>query len=369
MKHFFSSILFKLNIVAAILLLLSYLSVFVSPQHFWPLAIFGLLYPYLFIINVLFVFFWAFVLRKKFLLSLIVVLLGGAFLFRNIQFPLPFAKNDKAKEAPSFKVMSFNVRLFNLYKWIKLDNAGAEISKYVKAESPDIICFQEFYTKERGSLTEANLFRKLSPAKYKHIRYTLRKPGVSNFGIATFSRFPIINTGEIKFSNTFNQCIYTDIKVGKDTIRLYNLHLQSYRLRKENYEFLDSLKFAYNAKQVKGLKNFTYRVKTAYIKRSMQADTVAAHILASPYPVIVCGDLNDSPVSYTYQKISSGLKDAFIESGTGIGSTYLSRFPSFRIDYILHSPKLQAFDYTIPKIGLSDHYPVVCKIRNAERRK
>lgn len=265
--------------------------------------------------------------------------------------------------------MSFNVRLFNLYKWIKVDNAGSEISKYVKAESPDIICFQEFYTRERGSLTEENLLRKLSPAKYKHIKYTLRKPGVSNFGIATFSRFPIINTGEIRFSNTFNQCIYSDLKVGNDTIRLYNIHLQSYRLQKENYEFLDSLKFAYNARQVKGLKNFTYRVKTAYIKRSVQADTVAAHILTSPYPVIVCGDFNDSPVSYAYQKISTGLKDAFIESGTGFGNTYLGRFPSLRIDYILHSPKLGAFDYAIPQIGLSDHSPVVCRIKKAEKRK
>ncbi len=350
--------------------MLSYLSVFISPRHFWPLAIFGLLYPYLVLLNVVFVIFWAVALKKKFILSLVVVLLGGPFLFRNIQFLKTFrSKQTHTEESHSFKVMSFNVRLFNLYKWIKVDNAGTEISRYISAESPDIICFQEFYTREKGSLTEKNLMKNLTPAKFKHVKYTLRKPGVSNFGIATFSRYPIVNRGEISFSNTFNQCIYSDVKIGADTIRVYNLHLQSYRLRKENYEFLDSLKFAYNARQVKGFKNFTYRIKTAYIKRSIQADAVAAHISKSPHPVIICGDFNDSPVSYAYQKISANLKDAFMESGSGTGSTYLGRLPSYRIDYILHSPAFNAFDYSIPKVGLSDHHPVVCKMIHAKKEK
>jgi endonuclease/exonuclease/phosphatase family metal-dependent hydrolase len=86
------------------------------------------------------------------------------------------------------------------------------------------------------------------------------------------------------------------------------------------------------------------------------------HILKSPYPVIVCGDFNDSPVSYTYQKISANLKDAFLESGTGLGSTYSGRFPSYRIDYILHNPQLSCYQYANPKMGLSDHQPVICKM-------
>jgi endonuclease/exonuclease/phosphatase family metal-dependent hydrolase len=368
LKRFFSNILFKLNILAAFFLLLSYLSVFVPPELFWPLAVFGLLYPYLILINLFFVIFWAVGLKSKFLISFCIILLGAPFIIRNVQLPIPFKKeHTKAEEACSFKVMSFNVRLFNLYKWIKVDHAANEISRYVKAVSPDIICFQEFYTREEGSLTEQNILNKLEPAKYVHIEYTLRKPGVSNFGIATISKFPIVNKGEIRFSNTFNQCIFSDIKIGEDTVRVYNIHLQSYRLRKENFEFLDSLRFAYNAKQVKGFKNFTYRIKTAYIKRGIQADAIAWHIRKSPYPVILCGDFNDSPVSYAYQKISKGLKDAFIESGYGTGSTYPGRFSSFRIDYILHSPQYEAFGYSIPNPELSDHYPVVCKMMRAAK--
>jgi endonuclease/exonuclease/phosphatase family metal-dependent hydrolase len=262
----------------------------------------------------------------------------------------------------SIKVMSYNVRLFNLYNWVTEKNVNSKIISFIRNESPDIVCLQEFYTRGKGNLSERKLVERLSSIKYKHIQYTYQKKGISGFGIATFSKYPIIHRGEIDFTGSFNHCIYSDLKIDNDTVRVYNLHLQSYRLLKENYMFLDSLKFAYNTKQMKGFRSISYRIKTAYLKRGVQADTVSAHILKSPYPVIVCGDFNDSPVSYAYQKISSSLKDAFLESGSGIGSTYSGKFPSYRIDYVLHSPQLQCYYYSNPNMSLSDHQPIICKI-------
>ena len=124
---------------------------------------------------------------------------------------------------------------------------------------------------------------------------------------------------------------------------------------------MDTLKLEYNEKQMIGIRRIILRVRDAFKTRSQQVNAVAEHIKKSPHPVIVCGDFNDSPVSYSYQTMRDNLKDAYIESGNGIGYTYRGKFPSYRIDYILYNPLLRSYDYQSPKIELSDHYPVICR--------
>lgn len=362
MRAFLSKILFRVNIVAALFLLLSYVSVFVSPQLFWPIALLGLAYPFLLLINLAFIVLWLVNWEKQFLLSFLAIALGYTFFFRIIQIHLPWNSAKKPNTHEAFKVLSFNVRLFNIYNSASNKNDGYEIIKFTERESPDIICFQEFYTRQKGKYSEAELFKHLPKNKYHHVKYTFSKKGVSNFGIATFSKYPIVSRGEVPFKNTYNACIYSDLKINDDTIRVYNNHLQSVRFLRQNYDFIDTLKIEYNSRNFIGFLDITYRLMQAYLKRAQQTDIIAAHIKLSPYPVIVCGDFNDSPVSYTYQKIHYNLYDAFMESGTGFGNTYLGKFPSFRIDYILHSKTLTSHNYRSPKLELSDHYPVVCTI-------
>jgi len=365
-KNFLKKTVFLINIFAALSLLASYVSVFVNPVSVWPIAFFGLMYPFLLAVNILFLIFWIVFRKYYFLLSLICILAGLPFIQRIVQVSSPFHNKayyqQKYQNAnTSFKLLTYNIRLFNLYKWEEKIDAKADIFSFISRESPDIICFQDFYTRENSKLTEANIANKLNKCSNYHVAYSLNKKNKSHFGIATFTSYPIVGKGEFKFPNTYNLCIFTDLKIGNDTVRVYNNHLQSIKFGKEDYDLMDTLKLKYNEKQLLGMRRISKRMRDAFKKRAMQVDLVAAHIRKSPHPVIVCGDFNDSPVSYTYQTMRGELRDAFIETGNGIGYTYRGKFPSYRIDYILYDNLFKTYNYESPKLMLSDHYPVICR--------
>jgi endonuclease/exonuclease/phosphatase (EEP) superfamily protein YafD len=170
----------------------------------------------------------------------------------------------------------------------------------------------------------------------------------------------------IEFNESLNGSMSSDIVIGNDTIRIYNCHLQSIRLRNDYNDLLDSLIFNYNEKQLDELKDISIRLRQAYIQRARQVDILTAHIASSTYPVIVCGDFNDTPVSYTYKSLSKNKKDVFIESGSGIGTTFRGNFPYVRIDYILYSPWFKSEYYHAEKVNWSDHYPVRVRFRLGE---
>jgi endonuclease/exonuclease/phosphatase (EEP) superfamily protein YafD len=147
--------------------------------------------------------------------------------------------------------------------------------------------------------------------------------------------------------------------VGYDTIRVYNNHLQSIYFNSANYSFLDSLKIRYNNDQLEEIRDISFRLRYAFMKRAEQADLIAAHIANCPYRVIVCGDFNDTPVSYVYYRLNDGMVDSFTRAGWGTGRTYIGKFPSFRIDYILHSEEFESLFFTRKKVRVSDHFPII----------
>jgi endonuclease/exonuclease/phosphatase family metal-dependent hydrolase len=209
--------------------------------------------------------------------------------------------------------------------------------------------------------------RYLKSLSYTHVYYTDRIPGKLDFGMATFSKYPIVRKEMIEFNESLNGSMSSDIVIGNDTIRIYNCHLQSIRLRNDYNDLLDSLIFNYNEKQLNELKDITIRLRQAYIQRAHQVDILTGHIASSAYPVIVCGDFNDTPVSYTYKSLSKNKKDVFIESGSGIGTTFRGNFPYVRIDYILYSPWFKSEYYKSEKVNWSDHYPVRVRFRLGEK--
>ncbi len=362
MKKLAHNILVYFNILIAAGLFLSYLSTLISPARIWPLAFFGLAFPYLFMANLIMFAYWTVRWKKVALLSLVILVAGAGYL--NDYFPV-FTKKNKAGNSSGsheIKIISYNVRAFNIYEWLKDPNTNKGIFNFIRSEHPDIICIQEFYTNRKSDLSPENISKLFGETPYHHIHYSIRTGDNTGYGIATFSRYPIVGKGLISFEKTRNMSIYTDIAYHDDTIRIYNNHLQSVNFRSNNYRFIDSLKLRYDENQLKELQDISSKLKMAFIKRGRQADKVAASISHSPHPVIVCGDFNDTPVSYAYHTMSRGLEDAFIHAGNGLGNTYLGRL-SFRIDYILYSGEFKAIDFEKVEARLSDHYPIMSVLR------
>jgi endonuclease/exonuclease/phosphatase family metal-dependent hydrolase len=358
LRRLIRNIFLIINLILVFLLFLSYLSSYVSPETAWIFAFFGLAYPYILLVNLCFVIFWILFRKWYFLLSLLIILAGWGPLKKLVQL--------RAKKPPveirenSFRVLTYNVRLFNYYQWEKDTGVRRKMMEYIHAENPSVVCFQEFLTLPGGNITFAGIKKGMNDLPYTHVQYTHRIPGKTNFGLATFSKYPIINKGFIKYEQSLNGVIYSDIIILQDTVRIYNCHLQSVNLKQDYNKVLDSLIFSYDQRHLNEMKSITVKLRDAYIKRAYQTEILSRHIQASPHPVIVCGDFNDTPFSYCYYKISRNLRDAFIASGSGIGSTYRQNFAPIRIDYVFYSAPLSSSRFLSKKTDWSDHYPVLC---------
>lgn len=340
------SILFALGLIAC------YLSVFVSPADFWFPALIGLLYPFFLVANLAYLIYWIFRWRWAFVIPLFAIAIGANHLNSFIQ--LPFGKDNKANRI-DLKVMSYNVNLFRLQSWSKNKPTHNNIVDYIKKNNFDVVCMQEFYVTSK-KFTEKQAKEGLG--MYSHIKYILQRKE-SGYGMAIFSKYPIVDEGEIEFENSFNSAIYADIKINDDTIRVYNNHLQSLRLKERNFNFLLKSEFRNESNKYDELKDILTRLHNAFDKRAQQVDKLAKHMSNCKYPIILCGDFNDSPVSYTYKTLTEKLKDSYKEAGVGLVYTYAGLWPSYRIDYILHSPEFKAISFYSPRINYSDHYPVV----------
>lgn len=358
-SYFFNSVVMFCNHLAAIGLLISYFASYVSPENFWFFALFGLAYPLLVFLNLLFVTYWGIQLKKRAFYSLIIILGGWVQMTKYVQVSFD---NSPQKSKKLIKVMSYNVKSFDLYNWSNDKETRNKIFELINDESPDILCFQEFFTRDTSKLfNNLDTLLQFQKAKNTHIEFTTTKRKVNHWGLAIFSTYPIISKGKIIFDPKNNNiCIFSDIKINNDTVRVYNVHLQSIHFNYVDYQFVDDIMNNKETEELEKSKNILRRLKKGFIKRSGQTELVAEHISNSPYPVIVCGDFNDPPASYTYHSISQNLKDAFIESGNGFGRSYVGKFPSFRIDYILHSKQYRAYDFRTIREELSDHFPVYC---------
>ena len=346
-------LIFLLNSVFGILLFVSYLAPYVNPAVFWPLAFFGLAYPILLVINFLFGIYWLIKFKRQLLLSIIVIGCGWNQLTNFIQL------GGTEKQDQGFKVMSYNVRLFDLYNWSNNKQTRNKMFDLIDNQNADIICMQEFfYSEEKGYFNTLDTLIAFQKAKNYHTWYTTTKLK-HNFGIATLTNFPILNRGKVNLTDAGNNiCIYTDVLIENDTIRIYNMHLASVHLAKENYKFIENINNQETDEQIDGSKKIVSLLKEAFIKRSIQANIISEHIGQSPYKVVVCGDFNDTPSSYAYRTISNDLCDSFRESDAGIGATYNGSIPIYRIDYILHDKALGSSTFKTISKDLSDHYPV-----------
>jgi endonuclease/exonuclease/phosphatase family metal-dependent hydrolase len=346
-------ILLTANAVFAFALLLSYLAVVISPGAFVLPAFFGLAYPYLLLINIILVILWAMLLRLEALISVVVIAAGFNHFSNYIKLARP--TGDKTN---TFKVLSYNVRLFNYFENNRGVTSEKKIIQFLKNQKPDIICLQEFLLLGNPKVEETLLISALGGEYYSHMKVI--GSGKNRFyGIITLSKFPIVRKGEIIHPGSSSLSIYTDVVIEKDTLRIYNNHLQSFRLHRMERSFIEELATSDDKETINEVKSLSVSLKQGFVKRAIQSQVVKNHINLSPYPVMVVGDFNDTPVSYAYRKIRKGLNDSFLNSGYGAGFTYKGNYPPNRIDYILYNSPLINSYFEIIKARYSDHYPII----------
>ncbi|MCF6350315.1 MAG: endonuclease/exonuclease/phosphatase family protein [Flavobacteriaceae bacterium] len=234
--------------------------------------------------------------------------------------------------------MSYNVRLFNVFNWINDKDIPTKITNFVKVENPDFLCLQEFHP----------LGENLFDYPYKYIE---TKGKTKNFGQAIFSKYRIVNKGSLDFKDTYNNAIFVDVVKGLDTIRVYNLHLESLGLnpKKENFGQKNSEKLI-------------KRLTKEFIKQQEQVNLIIAHQKKCKYPMLVSGDFNNTAYSWTYKNIKGDMYDSFLEAGVGFGETFdIKSFP-MRIDFIFATKILQINEHKNFKEKYSDHSPVMAII-------
>ena len=323
-----------------------FLSIYVSPAKVPILAYFGLCFQYIFFINLIFLILWCYRNSRKHAIIQFIAFVPSLFFVSDFVQMFNFAGD--ASDKGNIKILSYNVQGFKIP--YQNNTTEHDIVEFINRENPDIVCLQEFYTNKK--VTEDLMFKLLENYPYHSVFYSVVRKN-SAYGIATFSRYPIKIMLDMPFENSANAAIYTDIDIDGKIVRIYNVHFQSIRLN------IDKL-FSGKNSHIDEIEMVSSKLKMAFVKRAGQVDLVRKHIDVSPYPVIICGDFNDTPVSYTYNKLKGNRLDSFCEAGCGIPSTYrLSLLPSFRIDYIIHDRLIKSLDYSVHSdVDFSDHYPV-----------
>jgi len=324
-------LIYLLNGVVAVVLLLAYLLPYVPPKTVSVLSVLSLSVPVLLVLNAVFCLYWVLKVKKQLMLSLLVLLLG----YDNISTLYKFSSVDKNTNS-SLSVMSYNVRLFNVYEWIDTPNIESTIQEFVLAENADVIAFQEFHPHENINLSQ-----------YAH-KYECLSGGKHKYGQAVFSKYPIVNKGEIKFVETDNKAIYVDVLKEQDTIRVYNIHFESLHINPNVANLSEQ-----------DTERLVKRIGQRFEMQQDQAEQVLRHQKQCSYKKIVLGDFNNTAYSYIYKQFKNeGYQDAFELAGNGFGKTFDFKFFPLRIDFILVDEKLGVAQFSNYSHQYSDHYPV-----------
>lgn len=340
-------IIFYANIALVLVTLLAYLSPYVNPASFWALSFLGLLFPLLLFLNFIFVFYWLITEWKKSLLSLLCLALGAHYFLLTFSYA-----GDQAMEGKTFSLASYNMNYAHgvykegTYRYDKVKSA--EFANFIMKElDADILCGQESNQYIR------DLIGKFYP--YQHF--------IKTAGTTIYSRYPIIEKGQIEFGTITNSCVWADVVVHADTFRVYSAHLQSNKISSDAEKLMEE---AERDQQVDfiNVRTILSKYKNYVGIRAHQALKIHRHMNESPFPVLFAGDLNDPPVSYTHRIIAMDKKDAFVEAGKGLGITYAGKIPLLRIDNIIVSKEVGVQDLQTIRKGYSDHYPVRVVVGN-----
>ena len=329
--NFIDKLLYLLNGVIALVLLFAYVLPFLPPKNLSILSVLSLSAPVLLLLNVCFCLYWLLKVKKQLVLSLVVLALGYQSLSTLYNFS---SRKDKPKG--SLSLMSYNVRLFNIYNWIDRPSIENDIEQFVLNEDVDVVAFQEFHPHKDFDLPNY-------PYKYESLSGARVK-----YGQAIYSKNKIINKGTIKFSNSNNKAIYIDIVKDNDTLRIYNIHFESLHINPDIKHLTEQ-----------NTEHLVQRIGRKFVMQQEQAELILKHQQQSVYKNLILGDFNNTAYSYIYKQFKKeGYLDAFEVSGNGFGKTFDFNFFPLRIDFVLVDDAIEVVDFSNYTHKYSDHYPI-----------
>lgn len=368
-KPFFKRVAHKFFIISNVIIALLFLAGgnarYFNPASWWFLGFITLSMPYILFILIIFMIYWLIMKSSWALVTMLTLGLS----WRSIQniFPANLPSNfSMNKKANALRIMSWNVEQFEILQHKEHPELKQEMLDLINRYQPDIMCFQEMVAgAEKRAINNIPDFKQ--KLKFSNYYYSFDErldfDNNHHFGIMIFSKIPIINSQTIfhpphDYNTTFQ---YVDIVLNKDTIRVFNVHLQSLKFTRDNRQYIDKPVMNTDTTIIES-KNILSKMKTAFIKRGAQADYVREEEDKCNYPIILCGDFNDVPNSYAYETIGKGLQNAFVEKGSGLGRTFYGISPTLRIDNVFVGKEFTVQQFTRVKQKLSDHFPLIVDV-------
>lgn len=318
----------------------------INPATFVWTAFFGLGFWLIFFANVIILIILIFLKSRRTLLIPIIGLLLSI-----PGFVKSYSFGEKKDCEAQIKVMTYNVGVFRDYK--VHSRSVSEVKKslvnFIKEHNPDVICLQESGTWPNNTAKDFS-----KTIGYKYYSYNI------NNGNSYFSKYPIKNVKEFNDDRLGKFADMKKIVVDNDNyFYLINCHFNSFGISKQEIEYINDAKNIVKESETYG-KSVIYKLRKGFERRTRSTDLLLENLPDETIPLIICGDFNDTPLSYTYNRISkAGLQDAFITTSKGIGKTYCGALPLLRIDYFWYNDKIEVVDYERIKQTTSDHYPLI----------
>jgi len=367
LKKIFRFFVYTIDIIALGCLLLSAFSGYVSPTRFVFLSYLGLFFPFILVGNITLFIVWLLTKQWKLaVLHLVVFMICGEAIYTYC----PLHRKTKKIPENAIKILTYNVMRFNHLSKKDSGDSPNKILQYIQEADADIVCIQEFGASKTNTknLTEQDVMNALNKYPY-HYLHPLSFPYKSeDFGLAIFSKFPILSTQKVPYESAYNGSFVTELDIHGKRVTLINNHLESNKLSGEERNNYYQLTKEMDSQSLDAFTQMmTMRLTPAFKVRAVQAQTISQIIKENKNPyLIICGDFNDTPISYARYKIKGNLCDAFVDSGFGLGITYNQYRFLFRIDYILHSRNIKSYNCTVGKLKNSDHYPLWCYLELGE---
>lgn len=345
-----STLMYPVSLGVAIIGISTAFSGFFRPDENMFFYIVSLFSPVLFILNLFFCVYW--IIRKKrfsspLFLSLCAVCIGFVPL-------VSFGKITSCQTNESIKIMSYNIGGFSIAP-IEKEHDLRMLGEHIREHNPAVIAFQEFVSpSDTLSLSLSKILTE----------YPYRKSALATMvnqdkvGTMVFSKYPLLKPEMMDFGTGHNNAFICQLLYHSDTITLINLHMQTTGFN-QTRNYLGVPGIASDQETYRAYSHLKYVLRENARIRSGQADKIRRKIEESPYPVVICGDLNDTPFSYTYRTLSQGLTDGFKDAGIGFGYTYRNLYNLFRIDYFLYSTHIKGISYQSPTLPYSDHNPIL----------